>query len=427
MPYVRLVLDDVTTASVRDVGERVQAQLTAAGGQPVFFHQLDPRAQLGCHPYHITLVAGLGSYTDDEVQAVLTQVAPMFPPVKGTILEWGIRGTLHLVVDCPAAFEIASCLHRLLPRGKLWQPPQHITVGRFAGFPHERAHFLDKVQSHFRVQCSEQFPFQGLAIEYENDTGHSNPVMCMLTSSHAPSRSLTNDNAATMVARACTLACSLSSFRTFLQRRSANFCVLKPLDESAVLAAVQPIHDLLQRAFASEPLAMLAALESHTNAYRNGLDCIDTNINWHSKLHDLHISVDGHGSSGRIVSEGIANATVCEVHLSAVHQSYYTGMESHRGHVDTPSSLLCYAQRRDKAWIALHFHPGIMPSGLRPSDGYYYHLSLAKLSAGQTSQPARGRGGSCTWRQGDWHCRRCDEHNFASRWKCYACGVAYCE
>jgi hypothetical protein len=148
---------------------------------------------------------------------------------------------------------------------------------------------------------------------------------------------------------------------------------LQPLDARALRSALRPIHDLLQRADARTTLALL---DSEPNAYRNGLQSCTPSMQWVSKLDNLHASV---GKHGKAVKAAVQSGAVMRGSPVAIGQaSHYRGWETHAGHGNTATPLLCYATAPGKAWITVHLDPAAF-QGMRPHDEWYYHVSIAVL------------------------------------------------
>ena len=102
MPYVRLRFSPAGAVeqAIAVAAERFQQHSP-------FLSQLDERAELGCHPFHITLVAGIRC-GDERVQRALEGIARRWPPVSGRFERWhATSASLQLIVaDAPE-------LHRL--------------------------------------------------------------------------------------------------------------------------------------------------------------------------------------------------------------------------------------------------------------------------------------------------------------------------
>ena len=69
MPYVRLLLDHGSAGWLERGLDELQSCDEWRGR---FFSQLHPAAGLGCHPLHVTLLAGLDPHSQPRIQASLT-------------------------------------------------------------------------------------------------------------------------------------------------------------------------------------------------------------------------------------------------------------------------------------------------------------------------------------------------------------------
>ena len=171
MPYTRLRFEPAAEDRIIEVGRVIKANNTHGA----FYDQLDPRAGLGCHDYHVTLVASLHMYSDAEVAAALESVAPGACGMEFTVTirrwEMSGRGSLKLVVDVENIEELQRRIHGLLPRGKPFRAPYHITMGTFQGSAQQRRAFYDSLQATPLLGLR----FRGIAMEYENDADRPNP------------------------------------------------------------------------------------------------------------------------------------------------------------------------------------------------------------------------------------------------------------
>ena len=125
---------------------------------------------------------------------------------------------------------------------------------------HPRDEFLRFVREKFGLTSgnAHAHAFHGVALEYENDTPRPNPPKQFLADAH------------TLVLQAGERARMLSGTDlggATVYRSSSGFTVLRPLNEGAVRAALLPIHDLLERAWAMDRQTTLKLLEDPTNAY----------------------------------------------------------------------------------------------------------------------------------------------------------------
>ena len=190
MPYVRLVLDDASRADIAGLARLMQDAATASFGEGSFLSQLDERAGLGCHPFHITLAGGLRSrrqgtdYTAEFVDGCLAAIA-----VSGVVAPRARFFRLHVpprggCVLLKVDSDTAEDVHRLartvaaqFPGCNDWyaQEPTnlHCTVGTWnppAGLSVAvaRAWFVDQ----FQVPDG---AFLGEGLEYETDDRSPNP------------------------------------------------------------------------------------------------------------------------------------------------------------------------------------------------------------------------------------------------------------
>lgn len=182
MPYTRLRFDPAAENHIIEVGKLITANNTYG----TFYDQLDPRAGLGCHDYHVTLVAGLWMYSDTEVAVALDSVAP---DLRGmdftvTIQSWKMssKGSLQLIVNVKNIEELQQRIHALLPRGRLFKPPYHITMGTFIGSKQQRRAFYNSLPTKPLLGLQ----FQGITVEYENDADRPNPCATPLVTQTPP-------------------------------------------------------------------------------------------------------------------------------------------------------------------------------------------------------------------------------------------------
>ena len=138
MPYTRLRFDPSAERRIIALSRHLKVH-TSEGA---FFDQLDERAGLGCHDYHLTLVARLHMYSDIQVSAALETVAPDFRGRQFTVTvrRWEMRGkgSLKLVVAVEGIEMLQRRIHELLPEGNLFRPPHHITMGKLLPKSHLR-------------------------------------------------------------------------------------------------------------------------------------------------------------------------------------------------------------------------------------------------------------------------------------------------
>ena len=158
-----------------------------------FFSQLDPRAGLGCHPLHVTVLGGLRDCypDDDQVQGALDVVVGRTNwRIKFRPLKWEASGagSIKLVVQSVGeSFQrLQAELEARLPRGSVWVARGggfHITCGTFMGTAARRSAFLQQCpQANGEMECG--------TIEYENDKGTPNPPSLALS---RPSMELTDE------------------------------------------------------------------------------------------------------------------------------------------------------------------------------------------------------------------------------------------
>ena len=104
MPYIALVLDDSATPPIAAAAERLQAG-------SAFLSQLDERAGLGCHPFHVTLIGGLHVYADAELVAALDAGRATLP-IRGRYVRWRLSGSSSVKLQVEVTLEETSGLER---------------------------------------------------------------------------------------------------------------------------------------------------------------------------------------------------------------------------------------------------------------------------------------------------------------------------
>ena len=133
MPYVRLRFSQWFEERLATVCEDVQQTV----GHGIFLSQLQPEANLGCHPFHLTVVASLHMYSDAQVQGHLKDLVAarkLFWNTITAVERWNVTGagSVQLLVRCDNLELLAHEIHIKLPKGKKWSARKglfHITVG----------------------------------------------------------------------------------------------------------------------------------------------------------------------------------------------------------------------------------------------------------------------------------------------------------
>ena len=123
MPYIALVLDDESKEPIAAAAERLQSG-------SAFLSQLDERAGLGCHPFHVTLIGGLHVYSDAEIGAAL-DAGRVTLPIRGRYLRWRLSPGLSCKLQLEVVLEdlVARRREHALRRIRTWQL-QQLRVGR---------------------------------------------------------------------------------------------------------------------------------------------------------------------------------------------------------------------------------------------------------------------------------------------------------
>ena len=125
-------------------------------------------------------------YSDVEVAVALDSVAQDLHEMEFTVTiqRWKIssRGSLQLIVNVENIEELQQRIHALLPRGRPFKPPYHITMGTFIGSKQERQAFYNSLPTTPILGLH----FQSIAIEYENDTDRPNPCATPLVTQTSP-------------------------------------------------------------------------------------------------------------------------------------------------------------------------------------------------------------------------------------------------
>ena len=173
MPYIRLLLDNHTDTFLPELLYKLQNEVDD------FYCQLDPQAYLGCHPYHITFIGGLGKYSDEQVQKAIEECVQKHKnSLQFNCSNWHLsyKGSLKLEVNSigPEFKEFQEDLAKALgcSTKKIWHPARgtengyHITCGTFLGTSQEREKLNNYLQEHLQlkglINCS--------IIEFENDS-----------------------------------------------------------------------------------------------------------------------------------------------------------------------------------------------------------------------------------------------------------------
>ena len=165
------------------------------------------------------------------------------------------------------------------------------------------------------------------------------------------------------------------------------FQSLVPVDADALREAVRPIHDCLAHAYALDAEATLHALADSADAYAAGLRPAAAGLRGESRLDKPPVSLDGGGAAGAAIA-ALGESTAVSAPFAAVRQAdpFCRDSAKHRGHRDTRSALLVYhngvpgAGRRSRNWVTLNLAcEPLCALGLRPRDGWYFHMSLAVL------------------------------------------------
>ena len=158
MPYVRLRF------SPAGVEQAIAAAAERFQQHSPFLSQLDERAELGCHPFHITLVAGIRC-GDERVQRVLEEIVRRWPPASGRFERWhATSASLQLIVaDAPelhrlTAELVASLRADGIASGTPWRPPYHVTVGSMRAVDSTlHRQFLDAAEAAFPITAGSVF------------------------------------------------------------------------------------------------------------------------------------------------------------------------------------------------------------------------------------------------------------------------------
>ena len=398
MPYSRLRFDPAAEGRIINLGRHLKAH-TMDGA---FYDQLDPRANLGCHDYHVTLVARLHMYSDIHVATALEAVAQEFRGRQFTvkIQRWEMRGSsgsLRLVVDVEGSIgELKQRIHRLLPQGNLFRPPCHITMGNFEGTAQQRQAFISKLNATTDPTLF-GWQFQGVAIEFENDDARPNPPSVSLLAQFpppamAPALALApavpphqGSGEATAIQRLNHANQACANLQPVCVRASveaSGFSKMEPVDPVALRAVLQPVHDDIKAAFTAAPEFTANWLQANCNPY-SGQDLgavVPRSGRWECKLGNLHASTLANPAFQQLVGQqGVMEP-----------QAVPTGAAS--GWIRTLSPLMCYLSGSG-LWVTVRLAD--LP-GLVPGDECHWHFSLAKISRFPDEQqglPGSGVGG----------------------------------
>lgn len=377
MPYVRLRVNSGAEEGITELGAQVR-MLTGSHGQGVFYDQLDPRAELGCHPYHVTLVAGLHMYRDDEVALAMRAAVEALPTALSATPTGGVTGfvvgrrggSVKLMVQLQGVAELKRELHRLLPRGRLYRDPHHITLGNFFGTARERENFRAALLS-AQFAGAVGLQFQGLELEYENDAVRPNPEPVALLGLVNPVPGVADGPevaAARRLSHAHQTCIGLPAVAARAARRPDGFGFLEPVDHAALQMLLRPVHDAIEWAFAEAAEFTARELQAHSNPYpgQNLANVSPGSGTWKSKLWNLHASAVDNTAFRRVLEGG---------RPGILHPVSVTG-GGERGWHPTSSPLMCYLSGRG-LWITLHLAD--IGDGLEPGDGDHWHFSIAKI------------------------------------------------
>lgn len=165
-------------------------------------------------------------------------------------------------------------------------------------------------------------------------------------------------------------------------KTNSGFCSFVPLNRFDLLRDVEPVCASLKAAFARDPRGVLVELQKH-NAYGSYINpATYSSCKWIDKTKNLHISLLEIGESGEAIQLGIKESKYVDLSFSEVNQTDFEGVawakETHEGHLNTESPLLCYPTSPTRVWITLNFFP---PQSVPviPKDQYYFHMSIALL------------------------------------------------
>jgi hypothetical protein len=401
---VRLLFSEWFERRLTRVCDDVQQRTV---GQGNFISQLHPNAGLGCHPFHLTVVASLHMYSDEQVQGHLKNLVAARKLLWNTITavqRWNVTGggTVQLLVRCDNLELLAHEIHTKLPKGKKWLARKglfHITVGILDSPSADKKKFLKMMNRTCPPASFMEGDCTCSRIEFENDRDdRANPPAVQLVKApfgaeqggakhHAKEATITadklpaDDNRAIsmLLSEAHDLTSALPPLSATIAKESkSGFTKLAIAVDStqgqAARQQIQRIHDCIKQAYQRNPSMTLAKLELETNAYGNCLDGED--FVWKSKLHSLHASLERES----VVPSSIGNSGHVQVAPVNVEKDYGKWPnDSHSGHKNTKSGILCYMSSGN-IWVTLHLDPTPMvSSNLFPGDWTYFHISLAKL------------------------------------------------
>ena len=120
------------------------------------------------------------------------------------------------------------------------------------------------------------------------------------------------------------------------------------MDLSDLQKRLQPIHDLVQKAYQACQATTYALFDHDSNAYNNQMSmCKDDNLPWFNKLGDPHVSVTAlHGAPWDLDKYVFTLAT------APIDQKNHKGPQ-YTGHVNTATPLLTYRTQRYRAWVTM--------------------------------------------------------------------------
>jgi hypothetical protein len=182
MPYIRLTLSADSAASLASWVD----QFWSLG----LLSQLDPAAQLGCHPFHITVIGGLHDHAADDIERALDAIAATVHPfVLGTPSVAHNCNSLQFHGDIIPLHQAAVDAGRSFVRGRPYggSKPIHITVGRV------NKNVSSSLRYEMKRRIGELPPLQITGVEFEDDNGGNIiPLMTKVLSSGE--RDTTNGN-----------------------------------------------------------------------------------------------------------------------------------------------------------------------------------------------------------------------------------------